>query len=379
MGKASRRKDDRRASAAQRPWALLAAQADRALDEVISAVEDNLALLCAGRHRPKLDKTVWPLVRQDALQAGVSWPTWCWLPYSLIASAAYRDMAALFAPGVAMGDFEVAMLPLVTAVNWLPGRTAVRYDPELLDSFEATPIDERIPVQALYRLPAWGLYLDCPFIADGAGVLTCLDPGEISGTDSPIASVDELVLSFVVPGAERTVTQAAVRLSEPSVAASLAAQERDRQASAPSPLQALSYSEEGPLTTLLGRPLAQVLTIVTSILLYLCTDAPDVRRHQIGTGDARSPRRAGQPAVLEVGWRLGAALRSARQQHGSTGAGDSERRVTPHLRRAHWHSYWTGPRSDPEARELQLRYVAPVQVGRELPTATVARPASSSA
>jgi hypothetical protein len=42
----------------------------------------------------------------------------------------------------------------------------------------------------------------------------------------------------------------------------------------------------------------------------------------------------------------------------------------------HWHHYWTGPLSDPEQRQLVLRYLAPISVGSELPVTTVVRPAS---
>lgn len=75
----------------------------------------------------------------------------------------------------------------------------------------------------------------------------------------------------------------------------------------------------------------------------------------------------GDTPILEVGWRLGAQLAASRtageptDDHGApAGSG-----VAPHLRRAHWHSYWTGPRSDPDARELVLRWVAPTLVAAQ--------------
>ena len=43
----------------------------------------------------------------------------------------------------------------------------------------------------------------------------------------------------------------------------------------------------------------------------------------------------------------------------------------------HWHSYWVGPHANPAARQLVLRYLPPIQVGNELPSTTVVRPASS--
>jgi hypothetical protein len=35
----------------------------------------------------------------------------------------------------------------------------------------------------------------------------------------------------------------------------------------------------------------------------------------------------------------------------------------PHIRRAHWHNYWTGPRSDRHARTIELHWLSPMLVG----------------
>ena len=107
----------------------------------------------------------------------------------------------------------------------------MHYDPDLLASLAETPIGECIPVQALYRLPGWGLFVDCPFISDAAGVFACLDPGTsfVNGA-APASSTDELMFTFVLRRPEVRIVQAALRLSEGTFTSSLAAQERDRRA-----------------------------------------------------------------------------------------------------------------------------------------------------
>ena len=56
------------------------------------------------------------------------------------------------------------------------------------------------PVQALYRLPGWGLFLDCRFIGDHASMFARLDPGTIMVNGAATArSTDELMLTFVLP------------------------------------------------------------------------------------------------------------------------------------------------------------------------------------
>ena len=74
-----------------------------------------------------------------------------------------------------------------------------------------------------------------------------------------------------------------------------------------------------------------------------------------------------------MGYRLGAALRHAQQtaqahQDASepAEADDSPRqRPRAHIRRAHWHTYWTGDgsRSDPSKAHVRVRWLAPIPVG----------------
>jgi hypothetical protein len=119
-----------------------------------------------------------------------------------------------------------------------------------------------------------------------------------------------------------------------------------------------------------------VLATTTSMLLYLCSDGPDVRRVALPPGSGAPRAAANSTRALQVGWRLGAALRAAQRYHSGRGGEETGRHVAPHLRKPHWHHYWTGPLNEPEQRQLVLRYLAPISVGSELPVTTVVRPAS---
>jgi hypothetical protein len=37
--------------------------------------------------------------------------------------------------------------------------------------------------------------------------------------------------------------------------------------------------------------------------------------------------------------------------------------VRSHIRRAHWHGYWTGPKKEPEKRKFKLLWLHPILVG----------------
>jgi len=68
------------------------------------------------------------------------------------------------------------------------------------------------------------------------------------------------------------------------------------------------------------------------------------------------------PTIWNVGSHLGAALRAAYERE-SRDLGGTHASPRPHIRRAHWHSYWTGPRKDPERRRLILKWLHPMVVG----------------
>ena len=103
--------------------------------------------------------------------------------------------------------------------------------------------------------------------------------------------------------------------------------------------------------------------VAKAILLYLASPEPDIES-VVPEKYRHSQWRKGAgtlPDTYRVGWHVGAALRRAREGHGGE-YGTSGKRVRPHMRKAHWHLYWTGVgRSVP-----QMRWVAPVAVNADL-------------
>jgi hypothetical protein len=117
------------------------------------------------------------------------------------------------------------------------------------------------------------------------------------------------------------------------------------------------------------------------LLLYLCSEEPDMpqiehpQKRRTFSGGVRSPK---EPQVWDVGVRVSNAIRNYKNHERSAekempsvqGAHSSPR---PHVRAAHWHTFWVGPRSAkfPDRKPI-IRWLPPIPIGidwkRELPT-----------
>jgi len=103
------------------------------------------------------------------------------------------------------------------------------------------------------------------------------------------------------------------------------------------------------------------LDLVLNGVAYVCSTNADIvpsYKPQKGLKPNKAKKRS-QAIWYDVGYRIGAELRSYnrtkkdKQPHmGGT--------VRPHMRRAHWHHYWIGPKAGP--RKLILKWIPPTMV-----------------
>lgn len=118
------------------------------------------------------------------------------------------------------------------------------------------------------------------------------------------------------------------------------------------------------------NPYPQKLMI--NAVAYLCSanaDIVPVYSPPKTTRENKAKRRSAA-TWSEVGFRIGSELRSYRRSVRERGDGGGT--VRPHMRRAHWHHYWTGPLKG--ERKLVLKWVAPTMVnvkGAEIASATL--------
>ena len=255
---------------------------------------------------------------------------------------------------------------VATLTGWHRAPLVAMFDDDLAAALVATPMTGELPHTLLQQLPAWTVFIPTPWLAAGTGVFVAYDSAAITQHGLPFAGVtdgvDDLILLFVSLELDKAVN-VYVRCSEPTIEASIAAQERElagRQDAPPWLGGAQAYFEDT-----FGRSYRRVLEEVMSLVLYLCSEEPDAVPVTLPRRGAIRNRRAADRQVLEVGFRVGAALRAPRAQGGEHGDG-THASPAPHVRAAHWHTYWYGPRDvTPAQRTAKLRWLAPILVNAD--------------
>ncbi len=316
--------------------------------------------------------TAW--AQADALRRDhrKDWPGWCYLPMTHWFQIANPQNA--FPSPVLVRD--VARLAALGA--WRVTQGIYRFDPDLYAALIDTPLTGDLPDELLYRLPSWGVYLETPGLhyinAPLDGVYAHLEHDANSGQPELrlLLDGDDLLSLYSLP----------IDLGHGSLLDSLratgdVAKRRMQQ------IIGLHPAVTGLLNEDLYRQLQHDLAPILSLLLYLCADDADYERPpRLKTA---RPRALGKQRIAvipenvrywDVGARVGAALRTARDAALPSSADQPEStdraKPQPHGRRAHWHTFWTGP-LDSE-RTAQVKWLPPIAIGLDSATVPTVTP-----
>lgn len=312
-----------------------------------------------GRRYPQ----AWELYALFLNDPPMEWPSWCWCPlagaYAVISQGSGRMLTL---------DESGDIGPLGALAAWRGTQGIYRFDLTLLHALTETPLSGDLPTETLTHLPEWCVYVETAVPgADLAGFWAYLEHDAQDGHREL-----RLVLDFQsMPRLGQLVIHLGGSLSQGIADAVRVAR-----------INALREGH-GEMAPSLGDggadEAAELYAGLVSLVLYLCSDEAEISARgplppKVVQGKKRPILPAAKaPVIHETGARLGAALRAARERYAasdeSTGA-----TVRPHVRRAHWHHYWTGPRDSPE-RRVVLRWLSPILVGfDEVPCEATVRP-----
>ncbi|MHB8205271.1 MAG: AcrVA2 family anti-CRISPR protein [Desulfomonilaceae bacterium] len=294
--------------------------------------------------------------RADRGKTLPKWADWCFLPLA----AAYAIVSACDDSLPPLD--RVRQLPRIGALAaWRVTQGIYRFDKEILKRIWDTPVKGDLPIEIFFRLPQWCVYIELP---EGTyfgstilyGCFVHLEDDQKGGDPELriLADTNEGLLNLVlhlIPGG-----------IEASLAATLA--EANRHAS-----KAGTKVDPKPSEEFVRR-----IEPIVSLILYLCSTGADIQRSDGGKHkmDRPQPQKTkkglryfppARPSIFYVGYKLGEALRKAEADTEKVSSSGTHATPLPHIRRAHWHSFWKGPRNQPAKRYLVVYWLPPIPVG----------------
>jgi hypothetical protein len=306
---------------------------------------------------PDLSKLV------DSFRAGRGkdlprWPDWCFLPMAAwYAIICHSHRVSRVTPEMAEQISHLAALG-----TWRYSQGIYRFDQDLLCALAECPVSGELPSDVLIRLPEWCLYVETPGFQylnsalHGFWVHLEWDANTERSELRFLLHHDAYTMASTIHIGPWTIEEAIDR----------AMRESERMADQFG-LPRASVEEHAKLTELLRSSIAPLVSIV----LYLCSDAPEVDDGRVPNSSIRRPVPvktktglrffpAEKAKVFQVGQKVGELLRQG-QVALAQSESDGTRSVRPHLRRGHWHGYWVGPRDGD--RRFSYRWIAPMVVG----------------
>ena len=293
---------------------------------------------------------------RDKSTFGHIWPDWCHLPmaatYAILTHHS-DDPDPSQALALAGGAPELSSL--TAALIWCSFKGVYRFDATLLEEMSTQQLEGKIPTQILFCLPEPCIFVEAtvPFNGlkfDGFFAWMENDTGKHRSTGA------ELRFLFITKEGEC--------LPFPIILAETIEDSLDELLESAARRSGIDIHKQE------SASFGQEISLALNLVLYLCSDEPDVGgeykwAHRPST-TRKEPKKAAQ---WNVGVRIGNAIRRYNNQRlipQTVREDESKSHASPrpHIRRAHWHHFWTGAMSG--ERVLKLRWLPPIPVGADI-------------
>ncbi|EMO43835.1 AcrVA2 family anti-CRISPR protein [Leptospira santarosai] len=300
----------------------------------------------------------WKKIVQNTLgQQGKAIPEWPSYVFAPIAS---------YIPNVVDGDiqnqkttafYNVGLInQLAALVPWSLSKGVYKFSQELLEELIDSQLPEILPSDVLKKLPQWSIYIELPTgqIQGCYGFFTFLESD--NGRDE---------LRILLDYDDRPPVPFTLFLDNCTIHESL---------------DLLSKEFKRDVNFLKGKITDSILDIhkqyqievfkkILPLVLYICSENAEIsgstsynsykQRQKLKNNEFGQ---APNVSVWDVGLEIGTKLRQFR--HGTQRINDlHSQSKMPHLRKAHWHHFWTGNK---ESKNLVVRWLSPIPVNFQL-------------
>ena len=273
------------------------------------------------------------------------WPECCFLPTGFFQSVFDRAFGCIENLNERI-IVRSEVVKLAALAAWRVTQGIYRFDPDIYEAVQNTPIEGDLPGEVLSHLPEWCIYIETPnlnVMGEAAfGAWVHIDWADSSEIGELRILVDSAHLDPIV-----------LKLSHESIQ-----EQMERRCE-----WAVSHGHlNSELAPLFSKAMAAAAKAIVPLVLYLCSQSAEIGDGQRGPANPTPKRIKGGESRLfppngvttwGVGVRLGAALRRA-TQYASTGGGETNARNAPrgHIRRAHWHGFRLGPKKTVDGQAI---------------------------
>lgn len=279
-----------------------------------------------------------------------NWRNYCFLPmaawYSIVSNRHNRPQLSV----ELMGELQ----DVAAAGTWRYSQGVYKFDPDIYSAVIESEISGDLPSDVLTRLPEWCLYVETPdlkvFGQACYGFWTWIEHDMNHG---------HIELRILLDLEHK-------RLSVPLHLGDWSLKTAIDKYMTESGLQIAKMGKDWSFTDdQVSQTSIEIMPIV-SMILYICSDAPDIS----GLTEPERKPSPPQPTKTKHGWRLfpadkpkiwtvGASYGELLRRDIDDWQQSTGRKVRPHIRRGHYHTYWIGKRGEQKA---VLRFVMPIIV-----------------
>lgn len=290
-----------------------------------------------------------------------SWPDWCYAPMSAALAVASKGYDLNKLPiDIRMGMTSVAQAIFAIA-PWRLSKEVYVIDEDLKNLLFEQDGELDVPDEILLQLPYPCFYVELPntyYRADKIhGFFVTLEY-DVNNGDKELKPVfltdDGDIFSYSIHIGAKTIEESVDMLDKQALENTNGDKELKRLA-----LRAMQDSAETKIF------LKQILQVILYILAQNAEITPSSEQSFITKRGKTVKDKYSEIRKWDVGIRVGAAIRQqkAKEQSRKKEYKESEHQSPrPHMRRGHWHHFWTGPKAQPEERKLILKWLSPMAI-----------------